>query len=363
MVNILFLSKRRPQSRDLIERPYGRFYHIPKLLSERGHEVHLLLGSHVNEPAQKISDGNFTIYSYQIFPWILEYYRFAKSLVLSIRPDVIVGFSDTWYGIFAVRLAKHAQCACLIDAYDNYESYMPWAKPLHWLWRRSLAKSNLITAAGPRLLTKLTKTCGGEGGSIIPMAADDIFKPMNKPYCRQKLGLPVDTKVIGYCGSAVKSRGIKKFLPVMEGFKTRFPEIVFLFSGRRDSSLSLPANAIHIGYIDDDLMPYLVNAMDATIAINLRSAFGEASYPAKIYESLACGVPVFASRTEATEWILADNQDFLFDIHHPEELVEKLNQIINKPIQRIPKKERWPEISVTFERCLESAVKNYSNKL
>ena len=42
-MNILFLSKRRPQNKDLILRPYGRFYYLPKILAERGHNVHVLL--------------------------------------------------------------------------------------------------------------------------------------------------------------------------------------------------------------------------------------------------------------------------------------------------------------------------------
>ena len=38
-MKILMLSKRRPQGRDLFTRPYGRFFHLPRLLAEAGHTV------------------------------------------------------------------------------------------------------------------------------------------------------------------------------------------------------------------------------------------------------------------------------------------------------------------------------------
>lgn len=45
--------------------------------------------------------------------------------------------------------------ASCIDAYDNYESYIPWLKLLHVLKRRALSRADLITAAGPNLLKQM----------------------------------------------------------------------------------------------------------------------------------------------------------------------------------------------------------------
>jgi len=42
-MKLLFLCKSRPMARDLIESPYGRFFYLPKLLAERGHEVRVAL--------------------------------------------------------------------------------------------------------------------------------------------------------------------------------------------------------------------------------------------------------------------------------------------------------------------------------
>ena len=96
VLKLLFLSKRRPQGKDLIARPYGRFYHLPRHLADRGHEVHLLLLSYQKEaPLTKCVDGihwqSQSIYSGG--PW--GYWRACQRRIRKVRPDWIIGFSDT----------------------------------------------------------------------------------------------------------------------------------------------------------------------------------------------------------------------------------------------------------------------------
>jgi len=180
-MKLLFLCKRRPQGKDLIERPYGRFYYLPKILAEKGHEVHILLLSHKNEPKishqkDEIHWASLSLLKHGPF----AYSRNAEKITNQINPDWIVGFSDTYYGILAQRLGSKLHIPSLIDAYDNYESYIPWLKPLHYQWRSSLVKATLVTAAGPSLADLLGNSRPGKPTEIIPMAADPIFQPLDK---------------------------------------------------------------------------------------------------------------------------------------------------------------------------------------
>ncbi len=143
-MKILFLSKRRPQGRDLLTRPYGRFFHIPRILSERGHDVCLLLLSYKKEARSRELHSGMTWITESVFPsGPLAYLRCAKKIVEEFKPDWVVGFSDTYYGILAVMLGERYGIGSVIDAYDNYESYIPWLKPLHRLWRKALAQGHL----------------------------------------------------------------------------------------------------------------------------------------------------------------------------------------------------------------------------
>ncbi|ANX03477.1 hypothetical protein PG2T_04240 [Immundisolibacter cernigliae] len=40
--------------------------------------------------------------------------------------------------------------------------------------------------------------------------------------------------------------------------------------------------------------------------MNTPGAFGDYSYPIKLYEAMACGRPVVAARTASTAWVLRD---------------------------------------------------------
>ncbi|KAF0811500.1 2-deoxystreptamine glucosyltransferase [Andreprevotia sp. IGB-42] len=315
-MKILFLCKRRPQGRDLISRPYGRFYHLPKGLSERGHEVHMLLLSYKDDPAVSEFDGLIHWHSVSLRPrGPFAYLRKAKELLQAGQFDWIVGFSDTWYGILAQCLAKRFGIRSLIDAYDNYESYIPWAKPLHWAWRRACRRADALTAAGPGLLKRMLQDDPAQKGTVIPMAADPFFKPMQQAECRQQLGLPPDIALIGYCGSLFANRGVGILFEAIALFEKHGIEVKLVLTGRRQQNVNWPealnGKIIELGYLPDAQMPTVLNAMNALLVINEASAFGNYSYPAKLYEAMQCGIPVVASAVEGTSWVLRDHPECL----------------------------------------------------
>jgi hypothetical protein len=129
-MKILFLSKRRPQGKDLLTRPYGRFFHIPHTLAQRGHEVTLLLLSYKKEPGVALEKKGPTWISESLYPsGHFAYVSRAKRLAEEFEPDWVAGFSDIYYGIFAAMLGEKYDIGSAIDAQDNYESYILWLKP------------------------------------------------------------------------------------------------------------------------------------------------------------------------------------------------------------------------------------------
>jgi len=282
-MKLLFLCKRRPQGKDLIERPYGRFYYLPKILAEKGHDVEILLFSYKNDPKIAIArDGiNWTSLSL-LKHGLFAYLRETEKIIKQIKPNWVVGFSDTYYGILAQRFGTKYNISSLIDAYDNYESYMPWCRPLHYLWRRK-----------PTM--------------VLPMAADPIgFKPLDKIKCRQELGLPSDKKLVGYCGSIHPSRGINVLFDAYKILLRENKDVELVLTGRKGSGVSIPDGARWLGYLPDEQIPVLLNSMDVLTVINKTSTFGNFSYPVKLYEAMCCQVPVVATATPATIWILAE---------------------------------------------------------
>ena len=235
-MRILFLCKRRPQGRDLITRPYGRFFHLPRLLAQNGHEVYSLLLSYRNEPCRQEENNGIIWISESIIPTApLSYYLRAQELIRRISPDWVVGLSDTYYGILAEHLGRKFGILSAIDAYDNYESYIPWLKPLHLLWRKALNGATMVTAAGPQLAELLSRPRPGKPVHIVPMAADPEFVPLNRDGCRKRMGLPLEEHLIGYCGAVSRSRGIELLFEAYEELRRKRPGTRIVLSGRKGS--------------------------------------------------------------------------------------------------------------------------------
>lgn len=354
-MKLLFLCKRCPQDRDLLTRPYGRFYHLPRLLAKKGHDVSILLCNYKSEPewdeVRDVEGIRWTSVSLAR-PNLLRYYRVSLQLAEKIAPDWIVGLSDTYYGILAQYLARRFGCRSLIDAYDNYESYIPWLKPLHYLWRRALARADLVSAAGPQLVEMMQRDRKGGAAIIVPMAADPEFVPLDRYDSRKELGLPQVKKLIGYCGSLYRSRGIEFLFRLADRISSVIPEAEIVVSGRKEKGLIIPPNIRCLGYLPDRQMPALLNSMDVLLVPNRESAFGKFSYPVKLYEAMQCRIPVVASDTGPARWILAGDQRFLGAVGDLEDFSAKVIAALDLGKPAYPPQSSWKDVAGELEKIL-----------
>lgn len=352
-MKLLFLSKRRPMDRDLVDNPYGRFFHLPRILAERGHDVSIVLLDYKN--------GDELQFDAHGIRWIsspvISYLGAVNKLIADTPPDWVIGVSDVYFGILAARIArKHGVRSC-IDAYDNYESYMPWAKPLHWLWRSALRQADLVSAAGPDLAALMRQGQEGKNSVVLPMAADPIgFEPRDKLACRQQLELPVDVPLVGYCGSMHRTRGADVLFDAIPLVQSERPEVRFFHSGRTWKDVPIPETVTSLGYIDDQDVPVLLNSMDALVVVNRASSFGHYSHPVKLYEAMSCQVPVVATRTRATEWILDSHRDSLVNPADPQALSTAILRALVRPDNDYQSVPTWTSSCDLFERALTEAL-------
>jgi glycosyltransferase involved in cell wall biosynthesis len=301
-------------------------------MAQTGVEVYLVLGSYESEPETITEQDGMTIYSLKMAPNLPRFYRRARLISRDVNPDVIIGLSDTWFGIMAAALAKASNAKLVIDAYDNYEAYLPHAKPLHWFWRRALGKADGLTAAGPQLLDLLRYSNSEARHQVVPMAADPGFQPKKLNESRLALDLPLNRKLIGYLGTADGTRGFDLFLDALDILGKRRDDFDLVLSGRTKVETIFPGNRFHqLGYVADELMPDLINSCDLLVCVNRDSAFGNYSYPVKIYEALACGRPVLASDTAPARWILADDNRALANVGDATDMASKMDSLLDNP--------------------------------
>lgn len=352
-LKILFLCKRRPQGKDLIERPYGRFYYLPRLLAEKGHHVEILLLSYANEPKVSVAKDGINWTSLSLLKHgPFAYFRETEKIIRHIKPDWVVGLSDTYYGILAQRFGKRYNIPSLIDAYDNYESYIPWLKPLHYLWRRALAGADVVTVAGPQLAEMMEPDRKGRPAVILPMAADPEFVPLDQIESRRELGLPLQKQLIGYCGAIYRNRGIEFLFQLADRISSLAPEAEVIVSGRKEKGLVLPKNIRWLGYLPDEQMPTLLNCMDVLLVLNRDSAFGQFSYPVKLYEAMQCGIPVVASDTAPARWILGAEQRFLAKVGDLDEFSAKILSALAFGKATYTPSGSWANVAAELEKVL-----------
>jgi len=353
-LRIYFLGKRHPQQRDLIERPYGRFHYLPVALAAAGHDVRVMLCSHRALPAiEHDADGvhwsSRDVRTIGPLRLLDELTRQARAF----RPDWVVGMSDAHYGWLAHRLSRRCEARLAIDAYDNYEAYMPWNVPLHWLWRRALGAADLVTAAGPQLAELLqSHRRRGRPVEVLPMAADPEFRPRDKQECRAGLGLPQDAPLLGYVGSWTKSRGTHLIVDAFERVRAAQPEARLVLSGRPPGEVLHLPGVIGLGYLPDAQLPLLVSSLDVACIVTADTAFGKFSYPAKLCEAMACKVPVVASATAAVRWMLDDRAGHLARLDDPADFAERALALLATPVAEYGDRPGWDAIGTRLNAML-----------
>lgn len=332
-MRLLFVGKRHPQQRDLIERPYGRFHYLPAELAALGHEVRVLLCSHRNLSSVQTRMAGVE--------WLSEDVRRLGPRMLyqrltqhtdAFRPNWVIGVSDTYYGWLAKRLAAAINARLAIDAYDNYEAYMPWNFPLHALWRRSIRAADLVTAAGPQLATQLqAHRRGGLPVEVVPMAADPDFIPLDKQASRQALGLASNALYAGYAGSWTKTRGTPLLIDALRRARVAEPRLQLLLTGRPPPEVLTEPGVVGTGYLADAHLPALINALDVACVVSADTGFGRYSYPAKLCEAMACRVPVVATATEPIRWMLRNQAEHLAAVGNADLFARRILDLLSTP--------------------------------
>jgi glycosyltransferase involved in cell wall biosynthesis len=352
-LNIMVLCKQAPQGKNLLETPYGRFFFIPRFLAEQGHEVAIFLLGHKDESnceRQQYGIHWNTVNLVRQGPY--RYLTTIKEYIQNQKVDWIICFSDIYYGVLGQKLGDKYGIRTVIDAYDNYESYMPWLKPLHWYWRRALSKADIVTAAGPTLLNSMCQNRSGKTAAVIPMAADPQFIPLDKRDSRKELNLSPHKKLVGYCGSISDSRGIQSLFQAFAKVQKQDNSFELVLTGRKSSGISIPDGVQWLGFLADGLIPLFLNSMDVLTVINKASLFGNHSYPVKLYEAMSCRIPVAVSRTSSTEWILKEYPEFLCEPDNPENLCRTIIEAGRAGRFDYGQQPSWSENAQKFEELL-----------
>jgi glycosyltransferase involved in cell wall biosynthesis len=167
------------------------------------------------------------------------------------------------------------------------------------------------------------------------------------------MGLPADKILIGYCGAIYTNRGINILFDAYKILQQNHKNIELILSGRKGPGITIPDGARWLGYIPDEDMPDLLNSMDVLTVINKSSLFGNYSYPIKLYEAMCCQVPVVASATLSTQWILDGFPDLLTVPNDSMDLSQRIAAALQYNRIDYGHQQGWEDSADVLEKALE----------
>lgn len=165
---------------------------------------------------------------------------------------------------------------------------------------------------------------------VIPNGVDlQQFAPQEKGLSRSELGLPQDKRVIVYASRLAKAKGLFFLLAAFKTVLERESDCLLILVGdghyrqpivREVAKLELQDDVIFTGYRPHAEVAKWMNAGDIVVLPSLTEGS-----PLPVYEALACGTPIVASRVGGIpEIITSDDYGLLVPPANSEALAEAL---------------------------------------
>lgn len=152
--------------------------------------------------------------------------------------------------------------------------------------------------------------------SVVENGANiDLFKPMDKKGVLEKLNLDTDYKYICFVGHLAPWQGVEYLIKSSPYILDKCPNTKFIIVGegpkleelvKLTDHLNISQNYLFTGYVDYEKVPLYINASNICVApfvIERNERIGLSAL--KIYEYLACGKPVIASKITGIEELLS----------------------------------------------------------
>jgi glycosyltransferase involved in cell wall biosynthesis len=317
-LRVLVLTKRQYTARDLLDDRFGRLRELPLELATAGAQVAGVCLSYRPRPEGVVHDerGAGRVAWTSLSPRRLlpfgrhSYWATLDRIGQALRPDVVWACSDVPHAVLGVRVARRLGARLVIDLYDNFASFGLARVPgVDAALGRALRAADGVTCVS----APLARHVGDAYGVRAPVAVIENaipagqFVPGDRAAARAALGLPAAARLVGTAGALSHGRGIGTLFAAFERLAAEDPTVRLVLAGALERDVVLPASdRVHyLGLLPATDVPRLLTALDVSVVCNRDSAFGRYCFPQKLYESLACRVPVVVARVGAMAELLA----------------------------------------------------------
>ncbi|MFM8331427.1 MAG: glycosyltransferase family 4 protein [Candidatus Methylumidiphilus sp.] len=328
-MRIAYVCKRQYMRKDVIIDRYARLYEQPRQLALRGHDVLGLCLSYrptsERDELHEAAPGRLRWLGFapQGMAGILAYPRRAEAALRAFAPDIVVAASDCPHVVLGEWLARRLGVPLAVDLYDDFETFGLAKIPgLRLLYRRALRRAAVVSCVSEWLARRVREDCRADGEVIaLPSTIDRaVFRPMDRTACRANLGLPADARLIGTAGGLHRDKGIVPLYEAFASLSQQDPDVHLVLAGGIGPDCPPPAgpNVHYLGELPHARTAELFNALDVGVVYLRDTPYGRASFPQKIYEMAACGLPLAVARVGAMDDMLGHAP---FSLYQPDDAV------------------------------------------
>ena len=171
---------------------------------------------------------------------------------------------------------------------------------------------------------------------VIPNGTNtDLFRPMDQKVARKELKFNQDAKYVCFIGGLAPWQGVEYLIQSAPLILKEFKNTKFLIVGdgmlkkelvELAEKTGMSDNFIFTGAVPYEEVPKYINACDVCVVYKkpLKSGYS----PLKLYEYIACGKPVVASRISGFEILEENNAGILVEPENTKELAKAIIKLL-----------------------------------
>jgi len=226
-----------------------------------------------------------------------------RKQIMAFNPDII--HSHYFFcGIIAALASRKIPIVVSLMGSDTHQSkIMKLIIKLFsdYKWTKTLVKSE-----------DMKIRLGLKNAVVIPNGVDlNLFHPLDKKECRQKLGWDLDNKYVLFASNPDrKEKNFGLAQATIDKIKINFVELKIIYN------------------IDHSQMPVYLNAAD----VLLLTSKWEGS-PNIVKEAMSCNLPVVATKVGDIEYLFGNTEGYYYTDPDPDKLAEKINYVLNNDIK------------------------------
>lgn len=269
--------------------------------------------------------GSFAFYAQTLF-------FSAKLLFKKIKKGSLIYSRD----IFPLFIFK-------LRGFDVVYNAHNWSKKMKWFIKTFLGRNLKIVCNSEGTKKQITKD-GFINLIAVPNGVDlEEFDNLGDKFeIRKTLELPIDKKIVMYVGHLYEWKGVGVVLESAKLLRNR-EDILFLIIGgdeeeRKEYSVKIASedakNVTFFGQKPKKEIPKYLKSADVLLLPNIATTEESINYtsPIKMFEYMASGVPILASRLPSIMEVLHKENALLMEQNNPHALAQGVEKLLSDQV-------------------------------